>query len=64
MRLQDHAVQHLGDAGRVADLFLIGDHVLEERHLFDFLKAALADGLVGGLRRDQQAAGYGSSRRS
>jgi hypothetical protein len=29
--LQDHAVQHLGDAGGVAHLFLVGDHVLEQR---------------------------------
>ena len=53
-RLQDHAVQYFGHARRIADLFLIGDHVLEQFHLLDFLKAALTDGLVGRLRRDQQ----------
>ena len=55
--LQDHAVQRLGDAGRIANLFLIGNHVLEQGHLLDFLEAALTDGLVGGLRRDQQQRG-------
>jgi hypothetical protein len=54
LALEDHAVQHLGHAGRVAHLFLVGDHVLEQLHLLDFLEAALADGLVGRLRRDQQ----------
>ncbi len=53
----DHAVQDLGDAGRVADFFLVADHVFEQGHLRDFLEPALADGLVGGLRRDQQHRG-------
>ncbi len=52
--LQDHTVQHLGHAGRVAHLLLVADHVLEQRHLFDFLEPAHADGLVRGLRGDQQ----------
>ena len=38
----------------IAHLLLIADHVAEQRHLLDFLEAALADGLVGGLRRHQQ----------
>ena len=38
----------------IAHLFLIAHHVLEQRHLLHFLEAALADGAVGGLRRDQQ----------
>ena len=55
--MQDHPVQRFGDTGRVAHLFLIGDHILEQRHLFDFLKAALTDGLVRRLRCDQQQRG-------
>jgi hypothetical protein len=39
---------------RIAHLFLIADHVLEQRHLLHFLEAALADGAVGRLRRHQQ----------
>ena len=53
-RLQDHPVQHLGNARGIADFFLVAHHVAEERHLLDFLEAALADGPVGRLRRDQQ----------
>ncbi len=53
-RLHDDAVQRLGDAGRIAHFFLIGDHVLEEGHLLNFLETALTDGFVRGLRRDQQ----------
>ena len=53
-RLLDHPVEHLGDAGRIANFLLIADHVLEQRHLFDFLEAALPDGLVGRLRRHHQ----------
>ena len=52
--VQDHAIEHLGHAGRIAHLFLVGDHVLEQFHLLDFLETALPDGLVRGLRRDQQ----------
>ncbi len=52
--LADHAVQHLGDADRIAHLLLVADHVAEQRHLLDFLEAALADGPVGRLRRHQQ----------
>ena len=54
LRLGDHAGQHLGHPARVADLFLIGHHVLEELHLLDFLEAALTDRLVCGLRRDEE----------
>ena len=54
MCLGDHACQHFGNAGRIAHLFLIGDHVFEQFHLFDFLKAPLPNGLVGRLRCDQQ----------
>jgi hypothetical protein len=50
----DHAGQHLGDAGGVADLLLVGDHVAEQRHLLHLLEAALADGAVGGLRRHEE----------
>ncbi len=53
-RVLDHPVQHLGHARGIAHLFLIGDHVLEQGHLFHFLKPAHADRLVGGLRRHQQ----------
>ena len=42
----DHPVQDLRDPGRIAHLLLVADHLLEERHLLDFLEAALADGLV------------------
>ena len=52
--LLDDAIEHLGDARRVAHLLLVADHVAEQRHLLDFLEAALADRLVGGLRRHQQ----------
>jgi hypothetical protein len=52
--LRDHPIEHLGDPRGVADLFLPADHVLEQRHLRYFLKAALPHRLVGGLRRDQQ----------
>jgi hypothetical protein len=55
--LHDHPVEHLGDARRVAHLFLVADHVLEQPHLLHFLEAALTDGLVGRLRRDQQQRG-------
>ena len=52
--IHDDAVEDFGDAVGIAHLFLIADHVLEQRHLLDFLEAALADGAVGGLRRHQQ----------
>ena len=52
--LRDDAGQNLGDTGGIAEFFLIGDHVLEQLHLLDFLETALTDGLVRGLRRDQQ----------
>ena len=54
LRLRDHAVQHFGDARGIAHLFLVADHVGEQRHLRHFLEAALANRLVGGLRRDEQ----------
>ncbi len=50
----DHPVQHLGHARWVAHFFLVADHVLEQRHLLDFLETALLDGLVRSLRRHQQ----------
>ncbi len=52
--LHDHTVQNLGNAGGVADLLLISDAIGEHAHLFNLLKTAQTDGLVGGLRRDQQ----------
>ena len=52
--LGDDAVEHLGDAGRIAHFLLIADHVAEQRHLLDFLEAALPDGPVRRLRRHQQ----------
>ena len=52
--MQDYAVQRFGNTRWVANLFLIGDHVAEERHLLDLLKAALTDGLVRRLRGHQQ----------
>ena len=55
--LEDNAVERLGNPARVTDFFLIGNHVLEEGHLLDFLKTALTDGLVGGLRGHQQQRG-------
>ncbi len=54
LRLGDDAVEHLRDARGIAHLFLVADHVAEQRHLLDFLEAALPDGLVRRLRRDQQ----------
>ena len=54
MCLFNHAVQHLCNARWVTHLFLITDQVLKDRHLLDFLKAALADGFVGRLGRDEQ----------
>ncbi len=48
---QDHAVQNLGDARGVADLFLVTDAVGKEPHLLHLLETALTD--VGGLRRHQ-----------
>ena len=56
-RLLDHAVEHLGHAGRIAHLLLVADHVLEQLHLLDLLEAALTDGAVGRLRGDQQERG-------
>ncbi|CAI8428282.1 MAG: Uncharacterised protein [Rhodospirillaceae bacterium] len=55
--LFDYPVQHFGDPRRVAHFFLVADHVLEQRHLLDFLEAALTDGLVRGLRGHQQQRG-------
>ena len=55
--LHDHAVKRLGNPARVADLFLIGDTIGKKVHLFHFLEAALTDGLVRRLRRDQQHRG-------
>jgi hypothetical protein len=52
--LEDHPVQDFGHARGIAHLLLIAHHVLEEGHLLDLLKAALADGLVGGLRCHQE----------
>ena len=54
LRALDDAIENLRDARRIADFLLIADHVAEQRHLLDFLEAALADRLVGGLRRHQQ----------
>ena len=48
-RVLDHPVEHLRHPGRVAHLFLVADHLLEQRHLRHFLESALADGLVGRL---------------
>ena len=50
----DDAIQYFGHACRVPDFLLITNHVLEQGHLFDLLKTALANGLVCRLRRDQQ----------
>ncbi len=33
---------------------MIGNHILEKRHLLDLLKTALSDGLICGLRSYQQ----------
>ena len=52
--LRDHARQNFNNTCRVADFFLIGNHVFEQLHLLNFLEATLTDGLVGSLRRDQQ----------
>ncbi len=38
----------------IAHLFLVADHVAKQRHLLDFLEAALPDRLVRRLRRHQQ----------
>ncbi len=51
---QDDAVENFRRARGVAHLFLVADHVAEQRHLLDFLEAALPDGLVRRLRRHQQ----------
>ena len=53
-RVQDDAVEHFGNAVRVAHLFLMTDDAAKQRHLLGLLKAALTDRLVGGLRRHQQ----------
>ena len=50
----DDAIEHFRDARGIAHLFLIADHVAEQRHLLDFLEAALPDRLVRRLRRHQQ----------
>ena len=52
--LGDDAVEHLRGARGIAHLFLIADHVAEQRHLLHFLEAALPDRLVRRLRRHQQ----------
>ena len=52
--LLDDAVQNLRHPRRVAHLLLVADHLLEQLHLRDFLKPALPDRLVRGLRRHQQ----------
>ena len=55
--LRYHTCEHFDDAGGIADFFLIGDHIFKEFHLLDFLKTTLANGLVGGLRRDEEKGG-------
>ena len=55
--LEDNAVQDLGDAGGVADLLLVADHVAEQGHLLHLLEAALPDGPVRRLRRHQEHRG-------
>ena len=50
----DHAIQHFRNAGGVSNFLLIADDVSEKAHLLHFLEAALTDGLVCGLRGDQQ----------
>mmetsp|Transcript_89555 Transcript_89555/g.274200 ORF Transcript_89555/g.274200 Transcript_89555/m.274200 type:complete len:667 (+) Transcript_89555:426-2426(+) len=52
--LLDDAIQDLRDARRVTDLLLVADAIFEHGHLLDLLEPALADGLVGGLRRHEQ----------
>ncbi len=52
--LLDDPVEDFGNAARIAHFLLVADHLLEHRHLVDFLEAALADGLVGRLRRDHE----------
>ena len=53
-RFEDHTVQDFGDPRRIAHFFLIADAISEEPHLLHFLETALADRLVGRLRRHQQ----------
>jgi hypothetical protein len=55
--LHDHPVEHFGNARRVANLFLVADAIGKQPHLLHFLEAALTDGLVGRLRRDQEHRG-------
>ena len=52
--LRNHSVQYLCDTRWVTNFFLVGDHILEQCHLFHFLKAALADGFISCLRGNQQ----------
>ena len=52
--LGNDACQNFGNTGRVADFFLIGDHIFEQFHLFNFLETTLADCFVGCLWCNQQ----------
>ncbi len=52
--LEDHAVERFRHARGIAHFLLVAHHVAEQGHLLDFLKAALADGLVRRLRRHHQ----------
>ncbi len=52
--LCNHACQNFCNPCRVTNFFLVGNHVFEQFHLFNFLETALTDCLVGRLWRDQQ----------
>ena len=52
--LCDHAGENFGHTRWIANLFLVGDHIFEQFHLFNFLEATLTDCFVRRLWCDQQ----------
>ena len=57
MRLHNDTVQNFCHPARVANFFLVGNHIFEQFHLFNFLEATLTDGFIGRLWCDQQQGG-------